>query len=243
MKIFGLSLLLMASLLGTFTNARVHKMTRRSRKLDEDNPDTEINENPQVENENPDLEMLEDLENEVGTDGNNIFQELMEQKMNMIERLELLESMVNEELLQEENEKDKGKHNHKALEPVEEKSSNEPEENWIIVHRQRLINLFVLGIIFAFLLLIGWKLSKLSADLVQKKKAVKLFQQKLEQVDEKEIDSLVASWKDQREGISKIEETNPRIHGQPDPQFREARAGVISVELAAQRHQQVGGRH
>lgn len=216
------------SLLGTFANARVRKMTRRSRKLDEEEVDIQNEDNPEVDNENPDLEMLEDLENEVGTDNNNIFQELMEQKMNMIERLELLESMVNEELLNNEEEDDKHKGKHKPVE-AEHAETKDDGENWIIAHRTRLINLFVLGIIFGFILLIGWKLSKISADLVEKKKAVKMFQKKLEEVDEKGIDSLVASWKDQREGIEFM--ANP-THNREKPELESSQLNLLHRDIS-----------
>jgi hypothetical protein len=181
------------------TLAKNHHGHMQTRKLNDDESEAEEDsEENVVDDENPDLEMLEELEKEMG--GGNIFKELMEQKQDMIDRLEMLEKMVDEDLIQSDDPDD----------PLNKKQqtstvyvSNEPDENYVVLHRNRIIKVFILALIIGFVLLVGWKLSSISADLINKKKAVKNFQQKLEHVDEKEIDSLVASWKDQREGISK----------------------------------------
>ena len=200
MKILSLKLLTLLVLVSQLSGYNTKKLTRHSRSLDdEDNIVEEEVEEEQIDDENPDLDMLEDLEKEATGEGN-IFQELHDQKLEMIERLKLLESMVNEELLDfndgEDLLKKKGKNE-------AEDHDDDEEENWVILHRHRLIKVFVFGGILGLILLIGWKLSNISKDVLEKKKAVKLFHKKLEEVDEKEIDSLVASWKDQREGIGK----------------------------------------
>ena len=207
MKIIGLNIVILLLTLSTLTQARIKKSVRSSRKLDEEHQEGEGEEEAEnVEDENPDLEMLEELENEMENGENgNIFQELVNQKKEMLERLKLLESMVNDDLSKHEDEDDplnknevKNEHDHEVSYHVE------THESWIIVHRHKLIKVAILVIFVCFFLLIGWKLSKMSADLIEKQKAVKLFQAKLEEVDEKEIDSLVATWKDQREGIRKL---------------------------------------
>ena len=228
MKILGLSLLLaLLSLSGT-TRGRKQHNSASVRKLDDGAGDEEEyeEEGETVDDENPDLEMLDELEDELG--GGNIFKELMEQKMEMIERLEMLEKMVDEDLLHSEDPDDPLNKKNKTSTVVD---STEEFENYIVLHRNRIIKVFVLALIVGFVLLVGWKISSISADLVKKKAAVKSFQQKLDKVDEKEIDSLVASWKDQREGISKSRPlSNRSVHRQPDPQPRAGRAGLVQTE-------------
>jgi hypothetical protein len=190
--------------MGSLAKSHYKKSTRQFRKLNDEEEvgvDEEGDEiEADIDDENPDLEMLEDLEKETGGESD-IFQEILDQKLEMLERLKLLEAMVNEELLDMSDGEDVLK------KPIKHEGDddhlNEPEENWVLLHRQRLINICIVGVIIAFIILIGWKLSKISKDVIEKKKAVKLFHKKLEEVDEKEIDSLVASWKDQREGIGK----------------------------------------
>ena len=210
MKGIKLNIFILLLSLSVLTKAKVTKHFKRNRKLeDSDEAEVEDIETEEVADENPDLEMLKELENEAN--GKNIFNELMEKKADMIERLRLLELMVDQDMLISDDPEDPL--NKKHLSNTEKKYT-EPEENWVAAHRHRLIKVFILIIIIAFILLVGWKLSKISADLIKKKKAVKMFQQKLEEVDEKEIDSLVATWKDQREGISKfLDKVNfDRIH-------------------------------
>ena len=204
MKIIGIHIVILILALNTLTEAKIRKSVRSSRKLDEEEAEEEA-EHENVDDENPDLEMLEELENEMQNGENgNIFQELVDQKNEMLNRLKLLESMVNEDLAKHMDDddplnKNEVKHEH------EHEYHVEVHENWIIVHRHKLIKVSIFVIFVAFCLLIGWKLSQMSADLLEKQKAVKLFQKKLEEVDEKEIDSLMATWKDQREGISKFD--------------------------------------
>ena len=200
MKIIGLNIVVLILSLSALTQARIKKSVRSSRKLNEEEEDMNI------PDENPDLELLEDLEEEMehGEDGN-IFKELMEQKQEMLDKLKLLEGMVNEDLALHDDENDPLNKNDASYEEEHghHHDPNQHHENWLIVHRHKLIKFAILIIIFALIVLIGWKLSKISADLVEKKNAVKLFQKNLEKIDEKGIDSLVANWKDQREGISK----------------------------------------
>jgi hypothetical protein len=202
MKILTLSLLTILLLSSPLSAFHANKHPRHSRSLNEEETIEEDVQEEQIDDENPDLEMLEDLEKEATGEGN-IFQELLDQKHEMLDRLKLLEDMVNEELMDFSDGEDILKRPISHMD-TDGYKPDEPEENWVLVHRNRLIKLFVLGGIFGLILLIGWKLSNISKDVLEKKKAVKMFQKKLEEVDEKEIDSLVASWKDQREGIGKF---------------------------------------
>ena len=66
------------------------------------------------ENDAPDLDMLEELEDEIDGDGGNIFDELVNEKQEMMDRLKMLQCMVEAQLatrdhLDEENDTKKGK--------------------------------------------------------------------------------------------------------------------------------------
>ena len=61
----------------------------------------------------------------------------------------------------------------------------------------------LLVVIFGFILLIGWKVSLINKDLINKKKAIKRFQKKIAKMEEKDVDDLHIEWKDQREGLGK----------------------------------------
>ena len=68
------------------------------------------------ENDVPDLDMLEELEDELDDNGGNIFDELVNEKQEMIDRLEMLQCMVEDQLAtrdhlnnEDNTNKDKGK--------------------------------------------------------------------------------------------------------------------------------------
>ena len=62
---------------------------------------------------------------------------------------------------------------------------------------------FLLCLIIGLFLLIFWKVSAINADLQEKKNAIRMFNKKAGKVEEKEVDDLFESWKDQKEGIGK----------------------------------------
>ena len=56
----------------------------------------------------------------------------------------------------------------------------------------------------AIVVLVGWKVTTLQKDVLIKKDAIRKFHKKISKIQQKNIEDMEISWKDQKEGISTL---------------------------------------
>ena len=58
--------------------------------------------------------------------------------------------------------------------------------------------------LIAIVLLVGWKVTTLQKEVLIKKDAIRKFHKKISKIEQKNIEDMEISWKDQKEGISTL---------------------------------------
>lgn len=88
-------------------------------------------------------------------------------------------------------------------EPNEEEMLAEPI-NYFRENKHWLIKISLMIALIALVILVGWKVTTLQKEVLVKKDAIRRFHKKISKIEQKDIEDMEISWKDQKEGISKI---------------------------------------